>query len=104
MTITYTWQVDQMERQSTDGLVTTVHWRANAQDGNFFATIYNVATLERGDEFIPFNDLTQEQVISWVKDKVDAEATEAALASQIEAQKTPVTLFGRPWDAANPAE
>ena len=92
-----TWTVDQMERQAADGLVTTVHWRATEQDGDDVASVYGSVGLERGDTFIEYDSLTQEQVIAWVKEKVEADTIEANLAAQIAAKKSPVSLTGTPW-------
>jgi hypothetical protein len=46
---------------------------------------------------IPYADLTQETVLGWIWESVDKDATEAAVAAQIEAQKHPVTATGVPW-------
>ena len=91
------WQINNLERQSTDGLVTVVHWGASATDGDFSAGIVNTQVLERGESFVSYDTLTQETVLGWLWDKVDKEAVEAALEAQIEAQKTPVVLSGLPW-------
>ena len=48
------WAIEQMERQTADGLVTTVHWRATAQDGDDVATAYGSVGLERGNSFIEY--------------------------------------------------
>ena len=91
------WTVEQMERQTADGLVTTVHWRATAQDGDDVATAYGSVGLERGNSFIEYNSLTQEQVIAWVKEKIDADTVEANLTAELAAKKNPTTLTGTPW-------
>jgi hypothetical protein len=47
---------------------------------------------------IPYADLTQEEVLGWIwASGVDKDATEAAVAAQIEAQKNPVSATGVPW-------
>ena len=92
-----TWKVEQMDRQASDGLVTTVHWRATEQDGDDVASAYGSVGLERGDDFIAYDLLTETQVIAWVKEKIEADTIEANLAAEIAAKKTPVTLTGTPW-------
>lgn len=91
------WTVEQMERQASDGLVTTVHWRATAQDGDDVASAYGSVGLERGDSFIEYNSLTQEQVIAWVKEKVEADTIEANLTAELAAKKAPISMTGTPW-------
>jgi hypothetical protein len=94
---TITWTIAQLDRQTSDGLVTTAHWRVDAVDGEHSAGAYGTVGFERGDTFIAYDSLTEAQVIAWVKDKLDVEAIEASLAAQIELQKNPVTATGVPW-------
>ena len=95
MNITYT--IAQLDRQTSDGLVTTAHWRVDAVDGDYSAGTYGTVGFERGTSFTAYASLTEAQVIAWVKDKLDAEAIEASLTAQIAAQKAPVTATGVPW-------
>ena len=95
MNITYT--IAQLDRQTSDGLVTTAHWRVDAVDGEYSAGSYGSVGFERGDTFIPYNNLTQEEVIGWVKNRLDSSAIEASLTAQIAAQKAPTTAVGVPW-------
>ena len=92
-----TWKINNLERQTSDGLVTVVHWGASAEDGDYSAYIVNTQALERGDSFVNYDTLTEETVLGWLWTKVDKEAVEAALEAQIEAQKAPVSANGLPW-------
>jgi len=95
MNITYT--IAQLDRQTSDGLVTTAHYRVDAVDGEHTAGSYGTVGFERGTSFTAYDSLTEAQVIAWVKDKLDVEAIEASLAAQIEAKKAPTTATGVPW-------
>jgi hypothetical protein len=106
--MTITWKIDQMERQTSDGLVTTVHWRANASetvgDKEYAASSYGSVGLTEGDTIVPFANLTEAVVIGWVKDQLgeeQVESTESGLTAQIAAQKAPVSASGLPeaWTA-----
>lgn len=92
-----TWKVEQMDRQALDGLVTTVHWRVTEQDNDYVASAYGSVGLERGDDFIAYDLLTESQVIAWVKEKIEADTIEANLFAEIAAKKNPVMLTGTPW-------
>jgi hypothetical protein len=92
-----TWKINQLDRQTSDGLVTTAHYTVNFVDGNHTAGSYGTVGFERGDSFTAYDSLTEAQVISWVKDKLDVEAIEASLAAQIDALKNPTTANGVPW-------
>ena len=91
------WNIVNLERETVDGLVKTIHWTATATDGDYSASIVNTQALERGDSFVNYDTLTQETVLGWVWEKVDKEAVEAALTAQINAQKAPVSANGLPW-------
>ena len=95
-----TWSIAQMERNTSDDFVVTVHYRVNAVDGDYSASSYGTCGYTQSEEsFIPYADLTEETVVGWVKESLDAETVEASLASQIEAQKAPATVTGIPWAA-----
>ena len=95
--MTTTWTIAQLDRQTSDGLVTTAHYRVDAVDGEHTAGTYGSIGFERGTSFTAYASLTEAQVIAWVKDKLDVEAIEASLAIQIALQKNPVTATGVPW-------
>jgi hypothetical protein len=95
MKITYT--ISQLERQKSDGLVTTVHYTVNAVLGNHSARHYGTVSLERSALITPYASLKEPQVIAWVKAEIDVKAIEANLAAQIESLKNPVTATGTPW-------
>jgi hypothetical protein len=101
MTIINTWNIAQMERNTADGIVFTVHYTVDANDGTYSAGAYGSVGLEAPeDNVIPYADLIPEIVVGWVQDKLgeeQVEATEAALAAQIAEQHQPVKAVGLPW-------
>ena len=94
----FTWNVVQMDRKTSDGFVTTVHYTVSAVDGDFTASTYGTVgyTQEEGN-FTPYNSLTKEQVIGWVQNSLGKDTVEASLTDQINAQKNPVQESGLPW-------
>ena len=97
MSIAITWTINDLERQASDGLVTVVHWGATAVDGDFSASIVNTLQVERGDSFVAFDSLTEQEVLGWVQTAVGKDTVEAALEAAIAVQKNPVKLSGLPW-------
>jgi hypothetical protein len=94
----FTWSVVQMDRKSADGFVTTVHYNVSAVDGEFTASTYGTVGFTQEEmDYVPFEQLTQEQVIGWVQDSLGQDTVEEALAAQIDAQKNPVSKSGLPW-------
>ena len=90
-------KVNQLDRNTDGDIVTTVHWTASKADGEFTASTYGSVGVEVGDTVIPFAEVTEELVKTWLTEKLDMESLEAALDAQIEAQKNPVTETGVPW-------
>lgn len=100
MSTLFTWKVAQMERETDDGFVFTVHYTVDANDGTYNAGAYGSIGLERPDNLIPYADLTEDTVIGWVKDSFgDEKATEIenALQKQLDEQHAPSTAAGVPW-------
>jgi hypothetical protein len=94
----YTWTIAQLERNTADDFVVTVHYRISATDGEYTASTYGtVGYTQESETFIPFADLTEATVVGWVKESLGEDTVETALASQIETQKAPVTVAGMPW-------
>ena len=91
-----TWKISQLDRNTADGFVTTAHWTCSGVDGDFSGSVYASCGFD-GELVIPYNQLTEATVLSWVWEKVDKEATEAAVLAQIEAQKNPTTASDTPW-------
>jgi hypothetical protein len=94
--MTTVWTVSQLDRNTADGFVTTAHWQCTATDGEYSASVYASCGFD-GELSVAYDSLTEEAVLAWVWEKVDKEATEAAVLAQIEAQKNPVTETGVPW-------
>jgi hypothetical protein len=92
-----TWTITQLDRQTSNGFVTTAHWTASAVDGDYSASIYATCSWPDGTPTTPYANLTQETVLGWVWETVNKAETEASLASQIALQKNPVVATGVPW-------
>ena len=107
MPITNTWNIQQLdcypELDGDTDVVFTVHWTLNGTDGTYNGSVYGSVgvTLEAGATFVPYADLTEAQVVSWVQDALGEEqvtAYEANVAQQIADQiNPPVVTPQLPW-------
>ena len=103
MSATITWSVGNLDRTCADGIVYTVHWLATASQDEFTDSSYGTLALdkpEEGDEIIPYEDLTEEIVLSWLFDEestFDNEGTEKGLQEKIDHQIAPTYGSGLPW-------
>jgi len=94
-----TWNISQLDRQTSDGFVTVAHWQAIATDGDYSASVISTCSWSEGTATIAYADLTQETVLGWIwANGVDKDAVEASLAAQIAEQKAPVKATGVPWN------
>jgi len=95
-----TWTIANLERNLGDGGVFVAHWRVSSTEGDYSASAYGTCSFSydpTDPSFVPYDSLTEADVLGWVWGEVDQEATEAALAAKIEAEKNPVTADGVPW-------
>ena len=87
-----------MEREVSNGFVTTAHWTCNAVDGDYTASAYSTSSWAFGTPTIPYASVTEAEVLNWIwANGIDKDATEANLANSIALQKNPVTATGVPW-------
>lgn len=95
-----TWHISQLEHETSDGFVFVAHYSVNLQSGDYSAGSYGSIGFERPKNLIPYSNLSEELVISWVKEALgdDAVATmEENLQIQIDKQENPTTETGVPW-------
>ena len=109
--------IKKLERNTSDDAVVTAHWGAVVEDthteegytdvdGNevaervvvdYSTSAYGTQSFSRDEnspEFIPYEDLTEADVVSWLT--LD-EGLETNLLAKIEEQKNPTTVTGIPW-------
>ena len=97
---TFNWSIPTLERKTADGFVYTAHWRCMATDGEFSASSYGTQGFQQDPEaesFVPYEDLTEADVLAWVWAEGFKDATEDALKAKIEADKNPTSAAGVPW-------
>jgi hypothetical protein len=94
---TFNWSISTMDRNVATGYVDCVHWTATAVDGEHSASAYATVSWPEGTPAVPYANLTEATVLDWVWESVDKDATESALAAQIELKKNPVKASGTPW-------
>ena len=103
--ITYDWNcktVDAyVEQSGNDDVVYNVHWRVTGTKENdgeqYSSTNIGTQTLDTSEitDFIPFDKVTNEQVVAWTQAAMGAEqvaAIEANIADAIELEINPVSI------------
>lgn len=103
-----TWVIEWMQCKPAEGsltdVVVTAGWRCNGVQDTYSATSYGSASFPTPEgTFVPYADLTQDQVLGWVwANGVDKFTTEAGVVNQIDNQiNPPIVQPPLPW--ATPA-
>ena len=116
MSLTYTWKIKTLKKTSGTGLsdvIVGTQWQVTAvdEDGNEGkfdgATPFNLSTVNP-DNFIAYEDLTEEIVLGWIKSVVVGgywSHVNEQIEKQIELKKNPVVEVSElPWSpSATPA-
>lgn len=102
MTAIITWDIATLERQLSNGMVTTVHYLVLAEDQGKTSNAYGSLGLDPADlnNFIAYDNLTKAEVIGWVKNKLGTEQVtniETGLGNQVEQELNPTSGSGVPW-------
>ena len=109
MEIVYNWVISSMIEYPTtpDNLtdvVFQVNWRRNAtevvNDKTYFADTFGALSVPPAtpEDFIPYADLTEADVIGWLEAGLDVEAIDAGLQEQINFLINPVQVsLPLPW-------
>lgn len=86
----YTWRINAVDcYTSKDGLekvAYNVHWSYFATNGEHTASMIGVQSIgePNPDNFVAFEDLTEDDVISWISASMDLEQMQVNLDKQIE--------------------
>ena len=95
------WSIDNLDRKSSNGYVTTIHWRAIATEGKLNTSINGTVSFKDGEPIIPYENLTKETVLGWLFNNISKEEIETKVTEQLETLKNPVVKSGLPWENNN---
>jgi hypothetical protein len=102
--ITLSWIIERLLCKPVEGTLTdvviTADWRCNGSQDQYSGTCYGSASFAPpSGSFIPYADLTEQQVLGWCyANGVDQAAIEANVSLQIQNQiDPPVVSLPLPW-------
>lgn len=106
--INYIWKITDLLTVNTDNksdYVVIVNYNVQAIDGSFNSQLRDTIEFKIDEEssFIPYNELTNELVLDWIKSTLgeqEIQAIEKSLADQINFQKNPLVtpqVKSLPW-------
>jgi hypothetical protein len=93
-----------VESEGLPNVINVIHWRYQATqvdgDKTYFAETYGASSVGQPNpqNFVPYEDVTEAEVVSWLEEILPMEAMQASLEANIALQITPkeVTL-PLPW-------
>ena len=74
MTISYEWEITEILTETIDGnenAIVEVSWKRVGSEGDITSHVSGKSSLEAGETFIIFNDVTLDNVISWIEASMD---------------------------------
>jgi hypothetical protein len=107
-TTVFEWVISQLncavESEGLSDVINVIHWRYNATqvdgDKTWFADTYGASSVEQPNpqNFIPYEDVTEAEVIGWLEEILPVEAMQLALENNIALQINPVEVtLPLPW-------
>ena len=107
-TTVFEWVISQLncavESEGLPDVINMIHWRYNATqvdgDKTWFADTYGASSVAQPNpqNFIPYADVTEAEVIGWLEEILPVEAMQLALENNIALQINPVEVtLPLPW-------
>jgi hypothetical protein len=111
-TTNFSWVISQLncavESEGLPDVINMIHWRYNATqvdgDKTWFAETYGATGVAQPNpqNFIPYADVTEAEVIGWLEAILPVEAMQASLEANINLQINPVEVtLPLPWETTN---
>lgn len=107
---TYTWRINKMTAKIQEGELKNVIFNINwtylakySEDESIVASLNGSTNVKynEGDPFIPYEDLTKQDVVGWLEasEDINIEGMKENLDKQIDDKKNPVDEYFYPmWD------
>lgn len=108
MATTFSWVISQLncavESEGLKNVINVIHWRYNAVavdgDKTYYADTYGATSVAQPNpqNFIPYEDVTEAEVISWLEEVLPVEDMQVSLQANIDLQINPVEVtLPLPW-------
>ena len=104
MPATFTWTVKSLAVKPTDGdltnVVITALWQVDGVQDDYTGSYYQSTSfvVPEVSQFIPYANLTQDDVLGWIWQYVDKATIEGYVQTQIDNQINPPVIYPElPW-------
>lgn len=100
-----TWKIEQIDCMLAESgpRVFNIYWRVNGVDGEHAVTTCGTQTITDplAASFVPYEELTEQQVLDWVKadlGETKVQGIEAGVALDLDRMKnSPIVIMPLPW-------
>jgi len=96
-----TWNITQLESQPDTGIITLAKWACTASENDVTCALSGNSALPPPDGvYIPYTDVSQEDVLNWLwtSGGVDRQSTEDAVNIGLQAKLNPIVITQPlPW-------
>jgi hypothetical protein len=108
MATNFSWVISQLncavESEGLPNVINVIHWRYQATqvdgDKTWFAETYGASSVAQPNpqNFVPYEDVTEAEVISWLEAVLPVDTMQASLEANIALQINPVEVtLPLPW-------
>jgi hypothetical protein len=101
----YSWRINQLDCTPAVGslvnYISTIHWSFIASRQSKQGIINGTVSYPESPkelDFIPFEKITKEEVISWLESSLDMEALKDAADNELNSKIKEVNVFNNPFD------
>jgi len=94
----FTWKINSLKSKPDNGAVIQASWQLKAVEGGEFKIQYGKSSFKVDSydpSVLPYEDLTEEQVLQWVWDSMDKDEVESDLGNKLNRQ--PKYNTGKPF-------
>lgn len=103
--IKYSWRIENLLKKNTENLENVIYsitWTRTSLDlstntPTSISSQINLAVPVNSEGFVPYDQLTEQQVIGWIEDSVDLERLNENIMKQIEHNRNLVHSPNFPW-------
>lgn len=101
-TMTVTWSVNSLESRNADGFVCCAHYDAVYEEERIYGAVSfdSVEDVSTVDAYVPYEELTEEVTLEWVKEALgeeEVETIETELVRRHAEKELPAMRSGLPW-------
>ena len=96
----YYWNIGNLTRHSSDGLVYNVEYTYETWASGSAVSKGGIVIVTRSsteNDFVPFEDLTQDIVLGWITGSFDIPAMQTELSASLNELLTSQSIAGTPW-------